>query len=180
MPSTISDRGLTMIWFLCRLRVIRSDKVNCWKPHIHKIDKKIASAKGMLSKLRHKVTTATLRTIYMAIAQSHLLYGIEIWGSTNLKQERDKIQRKQKFFDQQKQKHQHNTRSASQGNVFKKRPKKAITKQSIKHLGTTIWNKLPKKIKTWVMDPSKKRLMSTSWQILMPFYNQAAITRRTR
>ena len=33
------------------------------------------------------------------------------------------------FFDQQKQKHQHNTRSASQGNMFKKRPKKAITKQ---------------------------------------------------
>ena len=60
------------------------DKDLSWKPHIDYICKKISKACGALSKLRHCVGIATLRTVYYALVHSYLRYGILAWGNASL------------------------------------------------------------------------------------------------
>ena len=41
---------------------------------------KLSRAIGMLAKIRHYVPRNTLRNIYFAIFNSHLLYGSQVWN----------------------------------------------------------------------------------------------------
>ena len=46
--------------------------------------KKLKRANGMLCKARHYITNDDLKTLYYAIFSSHLIYGCQIWGQTNV------------------------------------------------------------------------------------------------
>jgi len=59
------------------------DKDLTWKPHIDHISKKISKACGALSKLRHCVGIETLKTIYYALVNSYLRYGLLAWGNAS-------------------------------------------------------------------------------------------------
>ena len=50
--------------------------------HCEVLSKKLKRANGMLSKIRHYVPVAELRSIYYAIFSSHMTYGAQIWGQT--------------------------------------------------------------------------------------------------
>ena len=52
-----------------------------WKPHISHICKKISKACGALSKTRHIIGIETLKSIYHALVNSYLRYGILSWGN---------------------------------------------------------------------------------------------------
>ena len=54
-----------------------------FKNHINKLKPKLSRAVGMLSKIRHFVSPTTLKNIYHAIFNSHLLYGIQVWIQGN-------------------------------------------------------------------------------------------------
>ena len=56
------------------------DKDLSWKPHIEYISNKISKVCGAISKLRHCVGIVTLKTIYYALVNSYIRYGILIWG----------------------------------------------------------------------------------------------------
>ena len=59
------------------------DKNLNWKPHVDYICNKISKVCGALSKLRHCVGIDTLKTIYYALVNSYLRYGILIWGNAS-------------------------------------------------------------------------------------------------
>ena len=51
-----------------------------WSPHINHLSQKLVKANAMLSKLRHLVNVATIKSIYYAIFHSHLSYVCTAWG----------------------------------------------------------------------------------------------------
>ena len=51
-----------------------------WSYQVDCLAPKLTRAAGMLSKIRHYVSTATLRNIYFGIFSSLLTYGCQIWG----------------------------------------------------------------------------------------------------
>ena len=56
------------------------DKDLCWRPHVNYLCKKISKVCGAISELRHCVGIDTLKTIYYALVNSYIRYGILIWG----------------------------------------------------------------------------------------------------
>ena len=59
------------------------DQSLSWKPHISHICKKISKACGALSKTRHIIGIETLKSIYHALVNSYLRYGILSWGNAS-------------------------------------------------------------------------------------------------
>ena len=53
-----------------------------WKAHISLLSNKLARTNGIISKLRHYVSTKTLINVYYALFNSHLQYGCQLWGLT--------------------------------------------------------------------------------------------------
>ena len=58
------------------------DKHLIWDEHIKIVNKNIRSKVGILFRLRHFVPQNILLLLYKSLVQPHLLYGIEVWGST--------------------------------------------------------------------------------------------------
>ena len=52
-----------------------------WKAHISNISKKISRNIGILYRLRRFVDLSLMKNLYYSIIYSHLVYGIEVWGS---------------------------------------------------------------------------------------------------
>ena len=52
-----------------------------WKYHIHELSKKLNRAVGMLYKIRDFCTQTVLRSLYFSLFNSHLVYGIPVWGN---------------------------------------------------------------------------------------------------
>ena len=52
------------------------------KKHIQYVEKKLLTARGILSKLRYYAPLSVLRSAYFGIAYPHLHYGITSWGNS--------------------------------------------------------------------------------------------------
>ena len=57
------------------------DKNLSWKPHIEHLCKKVSKACGALAKTRHFVNVTTLTSIYYALFNSYVRYGLVAWGN---------------------------------------------------------------------------------------------------
>ena len=58
-----------------------------WKQQISNVSKKVSRSVSILFKLRYYMNTSMLKGLYYSLVYSHLVYGIEVWGSacdTNL------------------------------------------------------------------------------------------------
>ena len=65
------------------LGVIMDSKL-CWKHHIFELNKKLCRAVGILFKLRKlKCDERILLSIYYTLFQSHLMYGLCVWGNAS-------------------------------------------------------------------------------------------------
>ena len=53
------------------------------KHHIGKVCSKISHSNYIINKVKHILPKSSLPTIYLTIVQSHLNYGLHIWGSSN-------------------------------------------------------------------------------------------------
>ena len=51
-----------------------------WNAHIEEIAIKISRTIGIMNRLKHKVTSDTLRVLYNSLILSHLNFGILSWG----------------------------------------------------------------------------------------------------
>ena len=58
------------------------DSTLCWKPHTDNLSKKIARAMGIMYKVRPFVNSLIMLNLYYSLVYPHLLYGIEVWGSS--------------------------------------------------------------------------------------------------
>ena len=61
------------------LGVIIDDKLN-WSAHMEYLIKKLRSAVGVLSRIKHNIPKQVHKTLYYALFESHLTYGITVWG----------------------------------------------------------------------------------------------------
>ena len=60
------------------LGIIIDNKLN-WKSHMNELTKMPGKAIGLLSKIRHFVTSSTLKHLYHSLFNSHLVYGCILW-----------------------------------------------------------------------------------------------------
>ena len=61
-----------------------------WKHHISSVSNKVSRAIGIMYKLRPFLPLTVLKNIYYSLIYSHIVYAIEVWGST-FKTELNKI-----------------------------------------------------------------------------------------
>ena len=61
------------------LGIIIDNKLN-WHAHLEYLSKKLRSMTGAIKRIRSSVPKTYYRTIYSALFESHLNYGISIWG----------------------------------------------------------------------------------------------------
>ena len=62
---------------------IHMDETLTWKHHIGKVCSKISHSNYIIDKVKHILPKSSLHTLYLTIVQSHLNYGLHIWGSSN-------------------------------------------------------------------------------------------------
>ncbi len=62
------------------LGLILDNKLD-WKSHISELSKKLGHAVGLLYKVRHLCPTHILRSLYYSIFNSHMSYGLAVWGN---------------------------------------------------------------------------------------------------
>ena len=66
------------------------DSTLSWKHHVSNISKKISRSIGIMYKLRPFLPLKVLKNVYYSLVYSHIVYAIEVWGSTS-KTEMNKI-----------------------------------------------------------------------------------------
>ena len=54
-----------------------------WKIHIDELCKNLGRTVGMLFKIRYQCNKKVLRSLYFSLFESHLSYGLPVWGSAN-------------------------------------------------------------------------------------------------
>ena len=52
-----------------------------WRPHLDNLKKKLACSLGALFRIKDSVPKALHKTLYHSLFESHLNYGISVWGS---------------------------------------------------------------------------------------------------
>jgi len=62
------------------LGIILDSKLS-WKIHIDELCKKLGRTVGMLYKIRQQCNKRVLRSLYFSLFESHLSYGLPVWGS---------------------------------------------------------------------------------------------------
>ena len=64
------------------LGVILDDELN-WKEHIEYLNKKLRSVIGAICRIRQSVPSDYYKCLYSALFNSHLSYGVSIWGGAH-------------------------------------------------------------------------------------------------
>ena len=64
------------------LGLLMDDRLT-WKFHINELCKKLNRSVGMLFKLRHLCPSSVLKSLYFSIFNSHMTYGLPVWGNTD-------------------------------------------------------------------------------------------------
>ena len=54
-----------------------------WRIHISELCKKLGRTVGMFYKIRHQCTKRVLRSLYFSLFESHMSYGLPVWGCAN-------------------------------------------------------------------------------------------------
>ena len=56
------------------------DKKLNWKTHLNELAKKLSRSIGLIAKMKPYCSKSVLRSLYFSLFQSHLSYGIAVWG----------------------------------------------------------------------------------------------------
>jgi len=76
---SIQNHTLECVSEMKFLGIILDNKLT-FKRHIHAVSNKLSSAVGVMYRIRPFMQSYTLKKIYFALIQSHLIYGILVWG----------------------------------------------------------------------------------------------------
>ena len=79
------------------LGVLLDDRL-LWSKQINHVATKLNQAIGILSKLRNRASLKILKTTYHSLFCSHLLYGSQLWGQSNVTSQ-NKIQKLQNSLE---------------------------------------------------------------------------------
>ena len=75
----LNGKKLSLSSYVKYLGILLDPHLN-WGPHIDVLSSKLNRAAGMLAKIRHFVSTESLRNIYFSIFSSLMTYASQIWG----------------------------------------------------------------------------------------------------
>ena len=121
--------------------------------HITELCKKLATAVGMLHKMKNLCSDNTLKSIYYSLFHSHMTYGISIWGLA-------KPTLTQKVYFLQKKAARIIEKAdylAHTNPIFKKHKILKCTDQYTVNLASLMWeldhDKIPKSLKIWFEKP---------------------------
>ena len=79
MSIKINNTNIVQVKYFKFLGVHVDEELN-WKMHMDKKATQISKVVGVMCKLRHFVPLRIIKTIYLSLVQSHLYYGLIIWG----------------------------------------------------------------------------------------------------
>ena len=86
----INDQKITKVQNTKFLGVVIDEKLS-WNDHICYLIKKLRSISGALCRIRHSVPVELYKKIYAALFESHLTYGISVWGVALKNKANDKL-----------------------------------------------------------------------------------------
>ena len=86
----INGQKITKVKNTKFLGIIIDDKLN-WSAHIDYLAKKLRSVTGAICRIRRSIPVEYYKTIYSALFESHLSFGISVWGAALKPNESDKI-----------------------------------------------------------------------------------------
>ena len=75
----INGKEITKVTYTKFLGIVIDNKLN-WEPHVDYIRKKLRSMTGAICRIRHSMPAELYLKIYSALFESHLSYGISVWG----------------------------------------------------------------------------------------------------
>ena len=78
----LGSRTINQVTYVKYLGVLVDSSLT-WKPHIIELSKKLARTVGIFFKIRHYVTSETLKLLYYSLFFSFISYGISVWGLTH-------------------------------------------------------------------------------------------------
>ena len=76
----INKKAIKEQCFIKYLGVLIDSKLS-WKHHVSKMSKTISRSLGIMYKLRPFLPLKIMKNVYYSLIYSHLVYGIEVWGS---------------------------------------------------------------------------------------------------
>ena len=76
----INKKAIKEQCFIKYLDVLIDSKLS-WKHHVSKISKTISRSLGIMYKLQPFLPLKIMKNVYYSLIYSHLVYGIEVWGS---------------------------------------------------------------------------------------------------
>lgn len=72
---------------------IHLDETLTWKYHTQNVCSKIARSNYIINKVKNVIPKSSLKTLYSSLIQSHINYGILVWGCSHFT---EKVNKKQK------------------------------------------------------------------------------------
>ena len=86
----INGKKITKVNHTKFLGVVIDNKLS-WEPHIRYLNKKLRSITGALCRIRKSVPAELYQKIYYSLFESHLAYGISVWGVALRNKASDKL-----------------------------------------------------------------------------------------
>jgi len=86
----INDRKIVKVSSTKFLGVVIDEKLS-WIPHIQYLTKKIRSITGAICRIRRSIPSDLYLKLYSALFESHLSYGISVWGVALKDQTNDRL-----------------------------------------------------------------------------------------
>ena len=86
----INGQKITKVRYTKFLGVVIDEKLS-WEDHICYLIKKLRSISGALCRIRHSVPVELYKKIYASLFESHLTYGISVWGVALKNKANDKL-----------------------------------------------------------------------------------------
>ena len=75
----INGHKITKVKSTKFLGIVIDDKLN-WSAHLDYLTKKLRSVTGAICRIRRSIPVEYYKTIYSALFESHLIFGITVWG----------------------------------------------------------------------------------------------------
>ncbi len=70
------------------------DETLSWKFHVQKVCSKVSRSNYIINKVKNIIPRSSLHTLYSSIVQSHINYGLLVWGNSKFSSKLTKLQKR--------------------------------------------------------------------------------------
>ena len=128
-----------------------------WKKHVNSVSSKMAKAIIAINKVKHFLPHIALRSLYLTLVQSHIIYGIQLWGNGNTKKLEILQKRAVRMINNLDI---HGTITRRYDDLLAKRTRTRFSSKLPKDHFTKIWNDINNNTRTTVHKTKFKSILS--------------------